>query len=116
MYIIPDSETLILVQKNPKELMEIEEDIRDMAEEQAWGEITKIVAFDEEEDGIIMIRFRTVEEAENAVSLIHGRAFDGRRLTAEIASSRPRFKRRILDEDDEAARLEAYGRELEEEG
>jgi len=94
--------------------MEIEEDLREQAQHESWGEITKVVVYDQEEEGVVMLRFSDVEGAETAVRKMDGRFFDGRQLQAEVPSSRPRYKRSAnLDEDTEAARLEAYGKDLE---
>jgi HIV Tat-specific factor 1 len=94
--------TLQELEEDPAALLDIKEDIRDECEK--LGEVTNVVLFDQEEDGIVSVKFKTPEAAEACVKLMHGRAFDGRVVEAYFATGRERFKKsknKDNEEDDE---------------
>lgn len=83
--------TLQELEEDPAALLDIKEDIRDECSK--LGEVTNVVLFDQEEDGIVSVKFTTPEAAEACVKLMHGRAFDGRVVEAYFATGRERFRK-----------------------
>lgn len=83
--------TLQELEDDPAALLDIKEDIRDECAK--LGEVTNVVLFDEEEEGIVSVKFATPEAAEACVKLMHGRAFDGRVVEAYYATGRERFRK-----------------------
>ncbi len=83
--------TLEELEEDPAAMLDIKEDIREECAK--LGEVTNVVLYDEEEDGIVSVKFRTAEAASACVQLMHGRAFDGRTVQAFFATGREKFKR-----------------------
>jgi HIV Tat-specific factor 1 len=59
--------TLQELDEDPKALIELKEDVRDECEK--LGEVTNVVLFDEEEDGIMSVRFANEEDALKCVTV-----------------------------------------------
>ena len=104
-------------------MLEIKEDIRDECAK--VGEVTNVVLFDKESDGIASVRFGNAEAAQACVRLMDGRFFSGQRLEAYIADGNEKFKRSSEkkgaaigedddDADEEGKRLDEFGKWLEE--
>ncbi|KAI6372242.1 hypothetical protein MCOR25_003761 [Pyricularia grisea] len=89
--------TLKELDEDPAALLEIKEDIRDECEK--LGEVTNVVLFDLEEDGIVSVRFRSADAAQACIKLMHGRSFDGRTVQASLATGKEKY-RRSKDKDD----------------
>ncbi|OCT52340.1 hypothetical protein CLCR_09271 [Cladophialophora carrionii] len=107
-------------QEDPAAMLEIKEDIRDECAK--LGEVTNVVLFDKEDEGVASVRFSNAEAAAACVRLMNGRWFDERQLEAYIATGNEKFKKSsdkkagYDDEDDEeGGRLDAFGSWLEEE-
>ena len=83
--------TLAELEEDPVSLLDIKEDIRDECGK--LGEVTNVVLFDREEEGIVSVKFTTPEAAEACVGLMHGRAFDGRVVEAYFATGKERFRK-----------------------
>ncbi|KAK3954019.1 hypothetical protein QBC32DRAFT_101781 [Pseudoneurospora amorphoporcata] len=83
--------TLEELNEDPAALLEIKDDIREECAK--LGPVTNVVLFDQEEEGIVSVKFATVEAAEACVHLMHGRAFDGRIVEAFFATGKERFKK-----------------------
>ncbi|KAJ4416532.1 hypothetical protein N0V85_002253 [Neurospora sp. IMI 360204] len=83
--------TLEELNEDPAALLEIKDDIREECAK--LGPVTNVVLFDEEEEGIVSVKFATVEAAEACVHLMHGRAFDGRIVEAFFATGKERFRK-----------------------
>lgn len=83
--------TLQELEEDPVALLDIKEDIRDECGK--LGEVTNVVLFDQEEEGIVSVKFATPEAAEACVKLMHGRAFDGRVVEAYFATGKERFRK-----------------------
>ncbi|KAF2154581.1 hypothetical protein K461DRAFT_221899 [Myriangium duriaei CBS 260.36] len=96
----------------PSILIDIVDDIKDMAKEQQWGNIKTIDVFDLEPDGVIIITFTNPVDAEKGLRNLDGRFYDQRQLSAEIQTKRARFRKTKEDESDEERRLQQYGEEL----
>ncbi|KAL1877083.1 hypothetical protein VTK73DRAFT_8891 [Phialemonium thermophilum] len=97
--------TLEELEEDPASLLEIKEDIREECEK--LGPVTNVVLFDQEEDGIVSVKFQTPEAAEACVKVMHGRSFDGRTVEAYFATGRERFRR---------SKKSCGGEEVDEEG
>ena len=71
--------------------------MRSVAEE--FGHVTNCTLYDEEEDGIVTVRFREFEAAEEFVKKNQGRMFARRKLVLALAESKPRFKKSGREEE-----------------
>ena len=96
--------TLEELEEDPAALLEIKEDIREECEK--LGEVTNVVLYDQEKDGIVSIKFKKVDAAAACVELMDGRSFGGQTVEAFIATGRERFKKtknkdNEEDEDDD---------------
>ena len=87
------------------------------------GEVTNVVLFDKEPDGVASVRFSNAEAARACVRLMDGRFFSGQKLEAYIADGGEKFKKsgekklELGDGDegeDETTRLDEFGSWLEE--
>lgn len=108
--------TLQELEEDPALILDLKEDVREECEK--LGEITNVVLYDKEEDGVITVKFKDTYGAQACVKLMDGRFFAGRRVEAYIADGSEKFKKTKtieVTEDDEAARLESFGKFLEEE-
>ncbi|KAK3310176.1 uncharacterized protein B0T15DRAFT_27691 [Chaetomium strumarium] len=83
--------TLEELQDDPTALLDIKEDIREECSK--LGPVTNVVLYDEEEEGIVSVRFQTREAAEACLRVMHGRTFDGRIVEAYFATGREKFRR-----------------------
>lgn len=83
--------TLDELREDPAALLDIKEDIREECAK--LGPVTNVVLYDEEEDGIVSVKFRTREAAEACLRVMHGRAFAGRIVEAYLATGRERFRK-----------------------
>jgi len=103
-------------------MLEIKEDIRDECSK--LGDVTNVVLFDKEADGVASVRFADSEAAAACVKLMNGRWFDEKQLEAFVATGAERFKKSTDkkidmdddDEEDEGSRLDKFGSWLEQEG
>ncbi|CEN62350.1 hypothetical protein ASPCAL08986 [Aspergillus calidoustus] len=120
--------TLKELDDDPAAILDIKEDIRDECSK--LGEVTNVVLYDKEPEGIVSVRFTDPEAARNCVKLMNGRFFGGTAVVAYISdgSERKRFrktneKRAALEDlaengldaedDDEQQRLDEFGTWLE---
>lgn len=83
--------TLEELDEDPAALLDIKEDIREECSK--LGEVTNVVLFDQEEEGIVSVKFATAEAAEACVHLMHGRSFAGRTVEAFFATGKEKFKK-----------------------
>jgi HIV Tat-specific factor 1 len=91
--------TLRELEEDPAALLDIKEDIRDECVK--LGEVTNVVLYDLEEDGVVSVKFRNADAAAACVRVMGGRAFDGRVVTAELASGRERFQKSKKNDGDD---------------
>jgi len=87
----------------------LKEDIREECEK--LGDVTNVVLYDKEEDGIVSVRFANAESAKACVGVMHGRFFDGQRVEAYIFDGLEKFKKTSIkktveEEEAEQERLE----------
>ena len=99
--------------------MDIKEDVREECAK--LGEVTNVVLFDKEADGVASVRFADADAAKACVRVMDGRFFSGNRVEAYIADGTEKFKktsekRAVHDdgEEDESKRLDKFGSWLEE--
>ncbi|MCJ1252486.1 hypothetical protein MMC24_000292 [Lignoscripta atroalba] len=117
--------TLSELEVDPAAILDIKEDIREECAK--LGEVTNVVLFDRESDGIISVRFANAESAKACVKVMNGRFFAGTRVEAYIADGSEKFKKsnekkvRIEGDendkeggDEESKRLDEFGSWLEE--
>ncbi|RDW88939.1 hypothetical protein BP6252_00971 [Coleophoma cylindrospora] len=79
-------------------ILDIKEDIREECSK--LGEVTNVVLFDLEEEGIASVRFANGEAARACVNLMHGRSFDGRKVVAYVSEGKESFKKSKKKQDD----------------
>ncbi|KIW67895.1 hypothetical protein PV04_07110 [Phialophora macrospora] len=113
--------TLQELEEDPAAMLEIKEDIRDECAK--LGEVTNVVLFDKEDEGVASVRFSSAEAAAACVRLMNGRWFDERQLEAFLATGTEKFKKSsdkkvgfVDDEEEEGegSRLDKFGSWLEE--
>lgn len=76
-----------------------------------------VTLFDQEEDGIVTIRFSSAMAARAYADVCDGRMYEGRYLEATISTGQEKFKKsfkKAKDKDtEEAQRLEEYSKYIE---
>lgn len=98
MVILKHMFTMEELEEDPAALLEIKEDIREECEK--LGEVTNVVLYDLEPEGIVSIKFRRPESAEACVQMMDGRNFGGQKVEAFIPTGRLKFKRSKDNNDD----------------
>ncbi|PYH99383.1 putative nuclear mRNA splicing factor-associated protein [Aspergillus ellipticus CBS 707.79] len=83
--------TLKELDEDPAAILDIKEDIRDECSK--LGEVTNVVLYDKESDGVVSVRFLEPEAARNCVKMMDGRFFGGTRVEAYIADGSEKFKK-----------------------
>ncbi|KAL8781890.1 MAG: hypothetical protein Q9203_000858 [Teloschistes exilis] len=117
--------TLKELEEDPAAILDIKEDIREECAKIA--DVTNVVLFDKEADGVASVRFSNAEGAKACVMLMDGRYFSGTRVEAYIADGSEKFKKsserklQLGDEDgeeegEESKRLDQFGSWLENDG
>lgn len=91
--------TLKELEEDPAAMLDIKEDIRDECGK--LGEVTNVVLYDLEEDGVASVRFANAESAKACVKLMNGRKFDGQEVEAYITDRKEHFKESKKKADDE---------------
>ncbi|KAK3672319.1 hypothetical protein LTR78_007859 [Recurvomyces mirabilis] len=82
--------------------LDIKEDVREECEK--FGQVTNVVLYDKEEEGVVTVRFTDARAAAASINVFDGRLFDGRRVIACVADGREKFKKtskKDADEDEE---------------
>ncbi|KAI8895325.1 hypothetical protein BC833DRAFT_529578, partial [Globomyces pollinis-pini] len=109
--------TLDELKEQPELLLDIKEDLREECAQ--FGEVTNVILFDLEPQGVMVVRFKTPESAQACILKMNGRLLDGRRIVAELPKGNENYQRsktRGLDMDEELKRQEEYGKWLESQG
>ncbi|CDO69368.1 hypothetical protein BN946_scf184961.g10 [Trametes cinnabarina] len=112
--------TLKELEEDSSLLLDLKEDVRE--ECSTLGEVTNVVLYDEEPEGIMTVKFKDPLSAQACVLKMNGRFFAGRRIEAYLYAGRQRFKRSghsdVLDdgEENEKKRLDDFARWLMAEG
>ncbi|KAF4633817.1 hypothetical protein G7Y89_g4312 [Cudoniella acicularis] len=91
--------TLEELAEDPAAILDIKEDIREECSK--LGEVTNVVLFDMEQDGIASVRFTNAEAARACVGVMDGRSFAGQKVEAYISDGKEHFKKSKRKGDDE---------------
>ncbi|EPQ57458.1 hypothetical protein GLOTRDRAFT_58836 [Gloeophyllum trabeum ATCC 11539] len=83
--------TLQELEEDASLLLDLKEDVRE--ECSTLGEVTNVVLYDAEPEGIMTVKFRDPLSAQACVLKMNGRFFAGRRIEASLYSGRQRFKK-----------------------
>ncbi|KAI9759087.1 MAG: hypothetical protein M4579_002604 [Chaenotheca gracillima] len=115
--------TLKELEEDPAAILDIKEDIRDECAK--LGEVTNVVLFDQELDGVASVRYSNAEAANACVRMMDGRFFSGTKVEAYIAQGNERFKKSTdkkleleveegpAADEEEKQRLDQFGSWLE---
>jgi len=112
--------TLQELEEDASLLLDLKEDVRE--ECSTLGEVTNVVLYDQEPEGIMSVKFRDHVSAQACVMKMNGRYFAGRRVEASLYYGRQRFKRAGAEELDsisdevEKKRLDDFAQWLMAEG
>jgi len=112
--------TLEDLEKDTSLLLDLKEDVRD--ECSTLGEVTNVVLYDNEKDGIMTVKFRDPISAQACILKMNGRFFDGRRIEASLYTGQQHFKRSGAGEnleegeDSDKKRLDDFAEWLMKEG
>ncbi|KAH3666020.1 hypothetical protein OGAPHI_004209 [Ogataea philodendri] len=98
--------TLKELSDDPATLLDVKEDIREGCEE--IGEVTNVVLYDLEPEGVVTVRFKSAVAAQNCVSKMNGRFFGGQRLEVFKYDGETQYKRSRSD-NSEQERLSKFG-------
>lgn len=79
-------------------ILDIKEDIREECSK--LGEVTNVVLFDLEEEGVASVRFANPEAAKACVGVMNGRSFAGQKVVAHISDGKEQFKKSKKKADD----------------
>ncbi|EKD12141.1 uncharacterized protein L3040_003347 [Drepanopeziza brunnea f. sp. 'multigermtubi'] len=95
--------TLEELAEDPAAILDIKEDIREECSK--LGEVTNVVLFDLEEEGIASVRYANGEAAKACVRVMDGRSFAGQKVVAYISDGKEQFKKskKKIDDEEEAA-------------
>lgn len=93
--------TLEELAEDPAAILDIKEDIREECSK--LGEVTNVVLFDLEPEGVASVRFASVEAARACVQVMDGRSFAGQKVQAYIPEGKEQFKmsKKKADDTDE---------------
>ncbi|KAB8291272.1 hypothetical protein EYC80_009958 [Monilinia laxa] len=93
--------TLQELEEDPAAILDIKEDIREECGK--LGEVTNVVLYDLEKDGVASVRFANAESAKACVRSMNGRKFSGQEVEAYITDGKEQFKKskKKADDDDE---------------
>ncbi|XP_046436753.1 HIV Tat-specific factor 1 homolog [Daphnia pulex] len=90
---------------NPAMLLEYQRDLREECAK--FGHVKRVVIFDRNEEGAAQVFFKTPEEADRCVEVLHGRWFAGQKITAETWDGQTKY-RKDETEEEKAARLKKW--------
>ncbi|KAJ3989117.1 hypothetical protein F5890DRAFT_1487944 [Lentinula detonsa] len=103
--------TLDEIHKDASLLLDLKEDVRE--ECSSLGEVTNVVLYDKEKDGVMTVKFRDPLSAAACVIKMNGRFFDTRRIEASLYSGKQRFQRSGAADDIEGEGDEAEKKRLD---
>ncbi|KAK0366811.1 hypothetical protein LTR02_005743 [Friedmanniomyces endolithicus] len=111
--------TLAELSTDPHAISDIIEDVREECEK--LGQIANITLFDLEAEGVVTVRFTDARAAQACIRAFGGRWFDKRQIVARTADGSERFRKSKGKKggvkegvEEEAERLEAFSRSIEE--
>ncbi|TVY56063.1 Splicing factor U2AF-associated protein [Lachnellula suecica] len=91
--------TLEEIAEDPAAILEIKEDIREECGK--LGEVTNVVLFDLETDGVASVRFANAEAAKACIGVMDGRKFAGQEVEAYISDGTEHFKKSKKKDDED---------------
>jgi len=107
--------TLEEIEKDPGVIIDIKNDIREECEK--LGEVSSIMLFDNSEEGVCSVKFKSEESAAACIEMMNGRWFGGRKIEAYVYDGKEKYKTKQKDgadaEKEEAERLEKFAQWLE---
>ncbi|KAI0332351.1 hypothetical protein GY45DRAFT_1352820 [Cubamyces sp. BRFM 1775] len=83
--------TLKELEEDSSLLLDLKEDVRE--ECSSLGEVTNVVLYDLEPEGVMTVKFKDPLSAQACVLKMNGRFFAGRRIEASLYAGRQRFRR-----------------------
>ncbi|OCH91463.1 hypothetical protein OBBRIDRAFT_792292 [Obba rivulosa] len=83
--------TLQELEEDPSLLLDLKEEVREECD--TIGDVTNVVLYDQEPDGVMTVKFRDPVSAQACIIKMHGRFFAGRRVEASLYTGKQRFKR-----------------------
>ncbi|TPX14265.1 uncharacterized protein E0L32_000659 [Thyridium curvatum] len=89
--------TLQELDEDPAALLEIKEDIREECAK--LGDVTNVILYDQEEEGVVSVKFKKTEAAEACIRLMDGRNFDGRVVEASLATGKEKYQKSKMNDD-----------------
>jgi len=92
-------------------LLDLKEDVRE--ECSSLGEVTNVVLYDKENDGVMTVKFRDPLSAQACVLKMNGRYFAGRRIEATLFAGKQRFQRSGARDEIEGEGAEAEKKRLD---
>ncbi|KAF2638142.1 hypothetical protein P280DRAFT_471803 [Massarina eburnea CBS 473.64] len=98
MCIIKKAFILDDLEEDVRAILEIKEDMRNAASK--CGDVTKVVLYDHEPEGIVVVRFTEFEAAELFRQQYHGKRYNNDNLQVTIADDKPKFKKSSKGGDD----------------
>ncbi|CAI5439834.1 unnamed protein product [Caenorhabditis angaria] len=102
--IIKNLFTLEQMAKNAALLLDLKEEMEQSC--QKYGQVKKVVVYDNHPEGVVSVSFSTTDESDMAVKYMNGRIVDGRKLTAELWDGKTKYKIKESEEDEERRRIE----------
>jgi len=105
--------TLQELEEDATAVLDLKEDVR--LECEKLGDVTNVLLYDKEPEGVMTVRFRTVESAQACIRIMNHRFFGGQQVEAYIADGSEKFQKSAAkdEEENEAERLENFGSWLE---
>ncbi|KIJ39912.1 hypothetical protein M422DRAFT_780920 [Sphaerobolus stellatus SS14] len=88
--------TLKELEEDATLLLDLKEDVREECE---LGDVTNVVLYDKEPDGVMTVKFRDPISAQACVLKMNGRFFAGRQVEASLFTGGERFQRSGVGED-----------------
>ncbi|KAF9268866.1 hypothetical protein L218DRAFT_918028 [Marasmius fiardii PR-910] len=103
--------TLQELEEDASLLLDLKEDVRE--ECSSLGEVTNVVLYDQEPEGVMTVKFRDPISAQACVLKMNGRFFAGQKIEASLYSGKQRFKRSGAGDDVEGEGEEAEKKRLD---
>ncbi|KAJ3320730.1 hypothetical protein HDV06_005023 [Boothiomyces sp. JEL0866] len=104
--------TLDEINEQPELIIDLKQDVRDECEN--FGQVTNVILFDLEPDGVMLVRYKSDASALACVERMNGRFFAGRKIEAYLSKGNDNFKKSKKNMEDDEKRQEEYGKWLEE--
>ncbi|KAI6046159.1 hypothetical protein EDC04DRAFT_2558357 [Pisolithus marmoratus] len=83
--------------EDPTLLIDLKEDVRE--ECSSLGEVTNVVLYDKEPEGVITVKYKEPLSAQACVVKMNGRYFAGRRIEASLYAGKQHFRRSGVEDD-----------------